>query len=465
MLLLVSVCVPTLATTINVPGNQRTIQEGINAASAGDTVLVACGTYFEHDIVLTVGVTLMGETGEPDGVTIDAEELGRVLYMSGLDEPPTIAGLTLTRGQHQYGGGLVCVNSDLVVTRCIVADCTATTSNAGGLYASNSTLLLEDSHFVGNEAQYSGAGVLCIGDMVAERCVFADNFASCGSGGLECSGNTTLTDCTFSNNFGTYGSGANLRASSIIVGCVFENNTSAGSGGGLLIAKGGEIADCTFLENTSLSGGAIAGRLLSTPLMVGNCRFVGNIGDGPSGSGGGVAVNLKPGGSAEFLGCLFAENEAAEGAAVCAIATDGRLVSLRQCTVANNLASGTGVLVTKGVSLALERVIVAMNSEGVPVICEDGGVATLICSDVFGNAGGDWVGCIADQYGFDDNFSENPLFCLSENLDEPYSLHDGSPCLPDRSPCGEAVGAFGMGCHEVTPVAETTWGALKVMFR
>ena len=39
------------ATTINIPEDFTTIQEGINAAETGDTVLVGMGTYYENLIL------------------------------------------------------------------------------------------------------------------------------------------------------------------------------------------------------------------------------------------------------------------------------------------------------------------------------------------------------------------------------------------------------------------------------
>ena len=93
------------------------------------------------------------------------------------------------------------------------------------------------------------------------------------------------------------------------------------------------------------------------------------------------------------------------------------------------------------------------------------GSPTLTCCNIYGNPGGDWVGDIADQYGVNGNFSEDPLFCLENNPSEPYSLHGGSPCLPENSPCGQLVGAFGQGCEAVTSIESTSWGAIKALYR
>ena len=51
------------ATIIHVPGDQPSIQAGIDASSNGDTVLVAPGTYYEHINFNGKAILLKGEKG------------------------------------------------------------------------------------------------------------------------------------------------------------------------------------------------------------------------------------------------------------------------------------------------------------------------------------------------------------------------------------------------------------------
>jgi|GEM_PF-5157442 len=54
-ILLLAISSTVQAVTWDVPADAPTIQAGIDSASAGDTVLVACGTYYEHCVTGSAG--------------------------------------------------------------------------------------------------------------------------------------------------------------------------------------------------------------------------------------------------------------------------------------------------------------------------------------------------------------------------------------------------------------------------
>ena len=56
----------------------------------------------------------------------------------------------------------------------------------------------------------------------------------------------------------------------------------------------------------------------------------------------------------------------------------------------------------------------------------------------------------------------DPLFCAPELSD--WTLHQGSPCLPeDPLGCG-LIGAFGQGCGPVS-IEPETWARIKGRYR
>ena len=65
------------------------------------------------------------------------------------------------------------------------------------------------------------------------------------------------------------------------------------------------------------------------------------------------------------------------------------------------------------------------------------------CNNSFGNDSGNWsaVGLPGDTLG---NFSLNPLFCDTANLD--YHIDISSPCAPLNNSCQNLIGAYGIGC-------------------
>ncbi len=514
---LVLLVLPAQATTIHVPDDQPTIQAGVDAASAGDTVLVECGTYYEHDVVMRSGIVLRSDSGLADCVTIDAQYLGRVFYCANVNNA-TICGMTITRGttdEFERGGGMYCSGSDLLIVDCLFLDnsahyggagmyceyssptltsCTFSDNatgglgDGGGLYCEYSSPTLTDCTFEGNAGTFAGA-VFCVNysSPTLTDCVLSGN----SGGGMYCffSSSPVLNNVTFSNNY-TLGMYCGSDCSPVLLGCTFSGNSGRTTGAGMYCGSGSSpvLEGCTFSGNAvsgvhARGGGMFCGTGSSPTLT--DVLFSAN----QAGEGGGgmwcegaspVLLRVSFWGNLAYQGgglhcenqaapiltdCTFSENSAEIGGG--AVYCDNSSPTLANVTASGNSSPlGAGMYCSNGSSPVLTNSIIAFGGQGEAVYCYDAGSdPTLTCCDVYGNAGGDWVGCIAGQNGVNGNFSEAPLFCLDDAPDRPYSLHEGSPCLPENSPCGELVGAFGPGCGPVSPVESMSWGAIKVMFR
>jgi len=130
-------CSHSHAATIRVPEDYPTVLAGVDAATAGDSVLVGPGTWTDRDarvvpIGLTIesamflrpGITVIGTAG-PEQTVIDPGEPGMWFmnavgfYVDGPD-PARLVGLTLTSGQ--TGVGAVECGS-LELHGCHLVDC------------------------------------------------------------------------------------------------------------------------------------------------------------------------------------------------------------------------------------------------------------------------------------------------------------------------------------------------------
>jgi len=166
---------PQAARVIRVPQDAATIEEGLAAASQGDTVLVSAGVYNESGILMTSGVVLIGSTSGR-GVTVDGQGAARILTCRNTVAGTRVENITFTRGRSTGGGGAV--------------------------YCSSSVAALSDCTFTENTAYYSAGGAIWIGSsqVVLDGCAFARNSAEEGPGGaVYCTQSTvTATSCELS---------------------------------------------------------------------------------------------------------------------------------------------------------------------------------------------------------------------------------------------------------------------------
>jgi predicted outer membrane repeat protein len=172
------------------------------------------------------------------------------------------------------------------------------------------------------------------------------------------------------------------------------------------------LRDCIFTDNRARAGGAVSCEDTAFPMIV---------------------------------GCTFARNEADQGGAI--IASNTSAPEVARCTFAENSATSPDVAGACIESASYSQVVVttailSFSPQGQAVRCTTAGSVTLTCSDIFGNAGGDWTDEIASQAALRWNFSADPLFCNIAQDD--YGLWNNSPCI--REVCG-VIGAWPMGCE------------------
>ena len=108
------------ATIINVPGDQPTIQAGINVAVDGDTVLVAPGTYYENiEIYQKNDIHIIGSG--VDVTTIDGDENGHVVVFNVASG--SICNFTITNSGNDpgYSCGVFTSQSRVIIENNIIA--------------------------------------------------------------------------------------------------------------------------------------------------------------------------------------------------------------------------------------------------------------------------------------------------------------------------------------------------------
>jgi|GEM_PF-3121115 len=222
------------------------IQDAIDAACDGSTVLVAPGTYNETIDFIGKAITVQSSDGAGSTI-IDGGGATVVICGSGEGRDTVLRGFTITGGASSltsFGGGMRNDNgSSPTVLDCIFEGNVSTidgSSDGGGMYntANSSPLVIactfRDNTAVGPNAQ--GGGML--------------NGTGC---------NSELVDCLFDANHAELEGGAilNFASNPIITNCTFVQNTAGTRAGGIASYPGVTGAQPTIV-NSILWGNSAA---------------------------------------------------------------------------------------------------------------------------------------------------------------------------------------------------------------
>jgi hypothetical protein len=282
------------------------IQAGIDAATDGDTILVAPGEYVITEPITFRGkaITVRSEAGRDEttirmGTPADPERGTVVVFENNETVESVLDGFTITGGRGSWwpsagywgGGGIAFNASSGAVRDCAVVENTA--KGGGGVLAwsgasptlTNCTISVNSATGVTPNVDGYGGGLCCgVGSLLTlTNCAVAENSAGMSGGGLFCVFNSsvTMTDCAITgNSAGDSGAGVecSVNSSGTLTNCVITGNSAGNCSGGVNCYDNSSLAmtNCTIAANSAENSGGAMTCWKDSSMTLTNCTIVQN---------------------------------------------------------------------------------------------------------------------------------------------------------------------------------------------
>lgn len=279
IIILMATIVPALhGAVLTVPGEYDFIQDGLDAALEGDTILVADGTFDgprNRDLDFGgKGVTLLSANGAASTIISCGFEGRGVAFMNGEGSGSVLEGFSITDGSPSapdlFGGGIYCSYASPTIVSCRIVDCEAMSwfGSGGGICCKdNSSPAVFGCEFYNNRSsdifgRGGGAHISRHSDPLFSGCTFESNSSYCGGGSyIHRYSNPMFEACMFDDNSAwNSGGGAFTLAGSdpVFRNCVFIDNSGGNLGAGLYANSACTLTHCSLTGNlTMLHGGAV----------------------------------------------------------------------------------------------------------------------------------------------------------------------------------------------------------------
>ena len=261
------------AVVINVPASQPTIQAGIDAASDGDTVVVAPGTYFEHIDFKGKAIEVRSSGGPRTTIIDGGGTYHVVLFISGEERTSVLKGFTITHGAFPAtqpavlaGSGIGIDQASPTITGNIITANGGGAHNGAGIGVIGGAPLIKDN-FISNNAAgplSAGGGIFAGDDAEIVMNTLEGNTAGSGAG-IHVFGGTPLVSANFlrGNHAGAFSGGGLFvgTASGTYVNNVMLENVSDAAGGGVYLLSEAllpSLLNNSVIRNQASTGAGVA---------------------------------------------------------------------------------------------------------------------------------------------------------------------------------------------------------------
>ncbi|MEV0720578.1 right-handed parallel beta-helix repeat-containing protein [Asanoa sp. NPDC050611] len=274
------------------PQTYPTIQSAIDAAAAGDTVLVAAGTYNETIDFRSKAVTVESESGAA-ATTINGNGVEAVVRMFvNVGEIPVLRGFTVRNGgaSGSTDGAIDTSGGPALIEQNTITD--NRSCGEGAINASFSAATIRDNLIVGNSQDWcsggvGGAGVSIVGAGTVQlrNNMITGNTHGSGAGGvaLFAAGTPTIDGNVIKDNVGWIGGGMSLvnQSDATITNNIIAGNRGA-QGGGMYVSVPLGVRGPLVYNNTVAANQANNGLAAYATGFYAQTAFVNNIlaGDG-----------------------------------------------------------------------------------------------------------------------------------------------------------------------------------------